>query len=525
MRLGRPSNPEASDNRTKRETTVRWDWLLLLSAALTAPAAVLARSADTSAEASAAANTLFWVEELATGLKNPASMVWLPDGRILIAERNGGVRIFRKGALLAPISGTPASFQNLMNGLKEIVLDPDFTRNRTLYILLSEGDYNAHHAAVYRARLEADRLVAVSRIYRSKDDIAGPMQIAGRMIVLNDGTLLIGVTDDNYHRQYPQLLTSDIGKMVRINRDGCIPADNPFRDRAGALPEIWAYGNRVNNGLFQDPVTGEIWGMEPGPKGGDEMNLLKRGGNFGWPVATWGFDYTDGSVGPHQTVAGMESPLVLWTPSSTPAGMTRYSGHAYPGWDGDYFIGMLSGKRLERVRLANGAPVLQERLLLDLDERIRDVRQGPDGLLYVLTDHHRGRLLRLVPGEPPRGAAIAHKLDQPNATPFEIGYGEPAKGEIAFRERCAACHSFGERIKGGNIGPDLASVADRKAGSLPGFAYSAGMAALPQNWNIVSLNLFLADPQGYVPGTTMAGPPVDDLAMRNDIVGFLTGAK
>jgi cytochrome c len=165
--------------------------------------------------------------------------------------------------------------------------------------------------------------------------------------------------------------------------------------------------------------------------------------------------------------------------------------------------------------------VLQERYLFDLDERLRDVRVGPDGLVYLLTDHDKGRLLRLVPGPTPAGGRVAHKLATPPVVPFEIGFGDAKKGEAAFRDRCAVCHSIGDRLKGGTGGPDLATVYNRKAGSLPGFAFSKGMATFPQNWNIVSLNLFLADPQGYVPGTSMAAPPVTDRDMRSDIVGYL----
>lgn len=463
----------------------------------------------------------FWVEELATGLKNPASMAWLPDGSILIAERNGGLRLLRGGVLSKPLAGTPPSFQNLMNGLKEVVLDPAFATNRTLYLLLVAGSYEAHYAAVYRARLDGEALQDVERIFRSQDEISGPMQIAGRMIVMQDGTLLIGITDDNYHKQYTQRLDSHIGKMVRINRDGTVPADNPFREKADALPEIWSYGHRVPNGLYQDPVTGDIWETDPGPKGGDELNQVKRAANYGWPITTWGFDYTDGQAGPHQTAPNIEAPVVVWTPSGTPAGVTRYRGSAYPFWDGDYFVGMLSGKWLERVRLSNGTPVLQERLLMDLEERIRDVRVGPDGYLYVLTDHDRGRLLRLMPDSPPSNARVAHKLERPTVKPFELDYGDPVKGEAAFKERCASCHSIGTKIAGGSIGPDLEHVYARKAGSQPGYPYSSGMARLPQEWDFISLNIFMSGPTAYVPGTRMSTPPVDDLRTRIDIAGFL----
>jgi len=466
----------------------------------------------------------FWVEEVATGLRFPASIAWLPNGDALVAERQGGLRLLSGGRLdPEPIAGVPPSFQNSLNGLKEVVVDPGFASNGLIYLLMSQGTYEAHYASVYRARLQGRSLSDVQQIFRSKDTISGPSQIAGRMALLKDGTLAFAVTDDNYHKRLVQDLSSHVGKMLRINRDGSIPQDNPFRSTPGALPEIWTLGHRTPNGLYEDPESGALFESEAGPKGGDELNRIERGHNYGWPNATWGFDYSSSLAGPLQVDPASDQPLLVWTPSVTPAGIARYDGRAYPFWSGSYFVGTLTGRALERVRLEDGKVVLRERLLLPLGERIRDVRVGPDDRLYLLTDHNDGRVLRLVPGEPKGAqlARVAHKLTTPATNGIDTKLGDPAKGETAFKAQCAACHSVGTRVPGGDIGPDLETAYGRQAGTLAGYSYSAGMAKLPQTWDLVSLDVFLAGPDAYVPGTTMTAPPVADRAVRMDIAAFL----
>jgi glucose/arabinose dehydrogenase/cytochrome c2 len=461
---------------------------------------------------------------------------------MLIVEREGGLRIVRSGVLdPQPIHGTPASFQNAYNGLKDLALDPDFETNHQLYLLISEGNFEQHHAAVFRAHYSPAGLVDVTRIFRSSEELGGVGPAAARMLFLPDKTLIVAVPEDNFHKQAAQKLSSDIGKIVRIRRDGSIPGDNPLLNTPNARPEIWSYGHRVPTGLYRDPQTGGIWEVEPGPMGGDELNWLKPGGNFGWAQASWGFDYGGGLASPLQVAPGIEQPVLIWMPwappaSPTPAGITRYRGGRYPLWDGDFFVGFLAGKAIERVRMVGRTVVLQEKMLLDLEERIRDVKVGPDNYLYVLTDHPNGRLLRLNSGEPQRDELkrVAHKLQQawdPTSdensrnTYAKLLPGNPIKGKQAFLERCSACHSVGSLVHGGKLGPDLRGVIGRRAGTLPGFSYSAALAGSPQNWDPFAINLFIADPGNYAPGTSMTAPPVEDEGVRREIVGFLVQAS
>ncbi|WP_198683837.1 PQQ-dependent sugar dehydrogenase [Peristeroidobacter agariperforans] len=467
----------------------------------------------------------YWVEQLANGLKFPSAIAWLPDGGILISERQGGLRILRKGTLDAdPISGTPPSVQDLLNGIKDIALDPDFNVTRTLYILIAEGTVASHHAAVYRARLEQTTLRDVQRIFRSKEETnSGP--VAGRLLFLADNTLLVALPVSGETAMTPaaQQLDSHIGKIIRIHRDGSVPTDNPFLRSPGALPEIWSIGHRVPMGLYEDRAAGTIWEVEAGPRGGDELNILKAGRNYGWPKATWGFDYSGALVAPTQTNAGFEDPTLVWTPSITPTSIVRYQGEIYPQWQGDYFIGSLTGKALMRVRINEGKVLLQERLLIDLNERIRTIAVGPDHHLYVLTDHHNGRILRINPGAPPEAleSRIARPLPQPAFTDRSPVPGNAAIGKQAFVEACAACHSVGTFIQGGRVGPDLAGVYGRKAGAQKNFAYSSAMANWQHDWDYKSLNAFLIDPAAYLPGTAMSAAPIVDAELRAHLIEFL----
>jgi len=469
----------------------------------------------------------YWVEELADQLNFPSAIVWLPDGDVLISEREGGLRRMRNGKLLpGRIAGLPVSFQNVFNGIKDVILDPDFRNNGAIYLLISEGTFEKHHAAVYRARYTPLGLQAVERIFRSKDDIRGVGHSAARMISLPDSTLLIAVPEDNNHKRMAQQLDSHIGKILRINRDGSIPGDNPFAAKPNALPEIWSYGHRIPTGIYRDPDTAMIWEVEPGPVGGDELNELRSGANFGWARVSLGFEYSGGLAAPLQYSDDTEAPTHVWTPSVTPSGITRYRGTTYPQWNGDFFIGQLSGKALKRLRFAGRRVVLQEDMLVALQERIREVAVGPDNHIYLLTDNFNGRLLRIRPGSPQdaQERRVARKLDTVATHTdiyAELTPGDAAQGKLAFIERCSGCHSIGQTVSGGEIGPDLRSVYGRNAGTGRGFGYSQALSGSPQVWDFITLNLFLADPAGYAPGTTMSAPPVSDPAMRRNLVGFL----
>lgn len=498
-----------------------------------APGAV-AGNAEVAIRASAG-DQAYWVEQIVEGLNFPSSMAWLPNGDMLITEREGGLRLVRGGKLdPTPVSGTPLSYHDLYDGLKEVAIDPDYQTNKVIYLFLAEGTFDQRHAAVYRARHEGNRLEDVTRIFRSKDDIGGFGMVASRMTLLADKTLLIGVPEDHHYGR-SQRLDSHLGKILRINRDGSIPMDNPFFNVSDAYPELWTYGHRTPLGLYQDTETGLILEVEAGERGGDELNILKAGENYGWAEASWSFAY--GSRGmtaaPRRSGPGMKDPILLWMPSATPSGLTRYRGTTYPLWSGDFFLGHLTDKVLERLRIAGDRVVLQERMLLDLEERIRDVKMGPGNLIYVLTDHSHGRVLRLQPGQPSATqiSRVAYKLagyklstDFPAGGEEKVANMQPddlLKGRRAFLERCASCHSVATIIPGGEIGPDLAGVYGSRMGQRESFDYSPNMLGGVLEWNFATLNRFLANPASLVPGTKMTSPPVTDPELRRSIIGFL----
>lgn len=477
----------------------------------------------------------YWVEVVADGLQFPWGIVWLPGGDILVTERNGGLRRIHEGKLLPDaIPGVPATFQAQQNGLQDIALDPDFSDNQRIFLSLTEGNGDAHWAALYSARYTPKGLKDVKRLFRSVDETASVGPSVGPLQFLPDKTLLMAVTDNHYMRHRAQRLDSHIGKLIRLNRDGTVPADNPFVGKPGALPEIWSYGHRVPLGLYRDPDTGRIWEVEPGPKGGDEMNLVEKGHNYGWAKVSWGFDYNSGLAADGQVGPGMDDPVLVWTPSQSPSGIIRYKGDAFPLWKDDYFIGALTTMKLFRVRLDDKREVMRETMLGTLGDRIRAVKQGPDGFIYLLTDMEDGRVLRLRPGKPstadmarlarpvppPDWAALA-KRDNNGGYATDFNPGDPVKGKTTFVQRCAACHSIKGVVEGGQMGPDLTNVWAHPAGKVPGFAYSPAFTDLMVAWDRFSLNHFLASPQGYIKGTAMAAPPVADPQDRRDLVAFL----
>lgn len=487
---------------------------------------VSARPFEENGARQSAANQPYWVEQLASGLKYPSAMLWLPNGDILITERQGGLRLVRDSVLMPNVlMGVPPVFHDHVNGLKDIVLDPHFDENGSLYLLISEGSREQHYAAVYSAEYHLDGLINVKRIFRSSSDGGNP---AGRLLLLADGTLLIATHDArSAGAGTSQKLDSHLGKTLRINRDGSIPRDNPFGHTANSLPEIWTYGHRGATGLFLDSTDNRVWAVEPGPRGGDELNVLKPGADYGWPSVTWGFDYSGLPISDSQFAQGSEAPVLVWTPQVTPSGIMRYWGSAYPLWNGDFFVGDLSGRALERLRVVNYKVVLQEKLLLDLEERIRDVKTGPDTRIYLLTDHPNGRLLRLQPGQPQEHelARVAQKLQtrpyDPSGQSLLPRRGDALRGKQAFLDHCASCHKVGSIVSGEAIGPDLTGIYGRKAGSQSGYSYSVAMKKFAGVWDYASLNFLINDPESYVPGTSMTALPVIDPDTRRQIVAFL----
>lgn len=340
------------------------------------------------------------VETVASGLAHPWALAFLPGGGMLVTERPGRVRfVSDDGAVSPPLKGGPITREWGQGGLLDIVLDPDFADTSYVYFSYAEIDGRAAGTAVARARLVGEgpsmRFEDLETIFRMSDKTRGTRHFGSRLVFAPDGTLFvtIGERGEPDRAQDPG---DHAGSVVRINPDGSVPPDNPFVD-GGALPEIWSIGHRNAQGAAINPATGMLWTVAHGARGGDEINIPLAGRNYGWPVISYGRHYTGGRIGEGTAKEGMEQPVFYWDPSIAPSGMAFYSGDAYPGWSGDLFIGALKETHLARLDLDGDRVVGEERLLEDLGERIRDVRQGPDGLIYLLTDSGDGQVIRLTP--------------------------------------------------------------------------------------------------------------------------------
>ena len=345
----------------------------------------------------AAAAREYVVDTLLAGLDTPWSLAFLPDGSMLVGEKYGGVRRYRDGALSEPLDGMPAALRSEESGFLDVAIDPRFSENRLVYLAFVEGTAEANHTALYRARLDGSGLAEGRVIYRAAPDKQGLAHPGGRLVFLPDETLLLTIGDGFDYRDAAQDRGSALGKVVRLDREGRPALGNPFADTAGVRPELYSTGHRNPQGLLVDPRDGTVWAHEHGPRGGDEINRLRPGLNYGWPRTTHGVDYTGEIVSREQTARGIEPPVLVWVPSIAPSGFALYLGDRFPQWTGDFFVGALAERSLRRVRIREGEVVLQETLLRELRARIRDVRAGPDGLLYLLTDDARGMLLRLRP--------------------------------------------------------------------------------------------------------------------------------
>ncbi len=336
------------------------------------------------------------VETVADGLEKPWSIAFLPDGRMLVTEHPGRLRVIEDGQLVdAPVEGLPPIFSSGQAGLFEVMPAADFADSGVLYLSFAHGTEDANHTRVVRARFDGRRLSDVEPIFTTHPAKSGDAHGGGRMMLLPDGTLLLTMGDGFFFREESQKLDSHMGTIVRINTDGSVPADNPFVGRDGVLPEIYSYGHRHVQGLALD--GDRLYAHEHGPRGGDEINLIEPGNNYGWPVITYGRDYSRALISPFTEREGMEQPLLQWTPSIAPAGLALYEGDLFPQWRGSLLVAALAEKSLRRVEMANGRPGRQEVLLEDLGERMRDVRVGPDGAVYLATDEKDGRVIRLVP--------------------------------------------------------------------------------------------------------------------------------
>jgi glucose/arabinose dehydrogenase len=360
-------------------------------AALGAPALARAQAVTKSAKATMRLGTL------SHGLVQPWSMAFLPDGRLLITERPGRLRVFAKGKLEpTPLSGLPKVAAIGQGGLLDICLHPGFAQNRVLYLSYSAEAQGSNATTVARAELGDGGLKGLTVIFEALPRAPGGLHFGSRIVFDRAGLMYVS-TGERYNKPRAQNLGDLGGKIVRLRDDGSVPPDNPFVGRAGVRPEIFTYGHRNPQGLAVHPETGRVWEVEHGPRGGDELNLLKAGANYGWPLATHGIDYDGSTISPHKSLPGMEDPLRVWTPSISPCGLCFYSGSAFPAWKGSLFTGGLSAFALFRLELAGEKVVNEERLIEGRLPYIRDVRQGPDGLLYLVTHSDDGGLFRLDP--------------------------------------------------------------------------------------------------------------------------------
>ncbi|MFA6266273.1 MAG: PQQ-dependent sugar dehydrogenase [Pseudolabrys sp.] len=344
------------------------------------------------------------VDTVARGLVHPWALAFLPDGRMLVTERPGRMRIVTSdGQLSKPLENVPKVLAYGQGGLFDLVIDRNFAANRTIYFSYAEPFDGGGRTALARAVLDAGEVPAlndVKVIYRQVGPPSRGSHFGGRIAQAADGNIFLTNGEHFTDRDLAQTLDNGLGKIVRITPDGDAPKDNPFVGRAGARAEVWSYGHRNPQGLVINPADGTLWEQEHGAMGGDEVNIIAPGKNYGWPLVSYGVNYDGSKVGTgRQQAAGIEDPVWHWTPSIAPSGLTFYTGSLFPQWKGSLFSGALKFQLLSRLEIKDGKPVKEERLLQGLNERIRDVRQGPDGALYLLTDNNAGRILRVTPGK------------------------------------------------------------------------------------------------------------------------------
>ncbi len=338
------------------------------------------------------------VETVAKGLENPWGMAFLPDGRMLVTERPGRMRIVAgDGALSAPLTGVPNVSARNQGGLLDVVLDPDFAANRQVYVTFAEPRAGGNGTSVAKLRLNAAStgFDQSQVIFRQEPTYNGGHHFGSRIVFDRTGALFVALGDRYDLKEQAQNRANTIGKIIRIASDGSIPPDNPGQRREGWLTSIWSIGHRNVQGAALHPVTGKLWTAEHGARGGDEINIPEGGKNYGWPVITYGRDYSGAKIGEGTHKAGMEQPVFYWDPSIAPSGMAFYTGDRFPEWKGNAFVGALAGQLVARLTLDGEKEVAEERLFVGMGKRIRDVRQGPDGFLYLLVDAADGEVLRV----------------------------------------------------------------------------------------------------------------------------------
>lgn len=368
-------------------------------------ATVRAQAIETSGEPPKAKG---WrAETVVSGLPQPWGMAWLADGRILVTGKEGTLHLVDgKGMVAVPVEGLPELFASGQGGLLDIAVHPaDKGANARVYMTMSSGTSSANRTVLVQGVFDGKRVHGVKTIFTASPAKSGGQHFGSRIVFLKDGTLLMSIGDGGnppqrvgnmLARDQAQNLGSHNGSILRLTGEGKPAPGNPLAGRQGALPELWSIGHRNIQGIAVDPQSGRVWASEHGPRGGDEINLIEGGKNYGWPLQSYGADYSSREPVGTKNVPGMEQPLVAWVPSPAPSGLVYYTGKAFPQWQGSLLSGGLASKDIRRIAFdAQGKVIKQEQL--DIGKRVRDVRQGPDGHLYALTDEAKGSLLRIVP--------------------------------------------------------------------------------------------------------------------------------
>ncbi len=338
----------------------------------------------------------FKLTVVAGGLQNPWGLALLDDGRMLVTERPGRMRLVSKdGKLSEPLGGIPEVVARGQGGLLDVTLSPTFNEDKLVYFSFSEPGEGGAGTAVARGKLGTNALENVQVIWRQTPKVNSPNHWGSRIVFRPDGTMYVTLGDRFNQRPLVQDLSTTIGKIVRLNPDGTIPEDNPFVGKPGVKGEIWSYGHRSTQAAALEPRTNQLWTVEHGARGGDELNHPEAGKNYGWPVITYGIDYNGSKIGEGTEKAGMEQPAYYWDPVIAPSGATFYTGDAFPEWQGDLFVGSMNPGALVRLKIEGGKVTKETRYIGNPKQRVRDVQQGPDGLLYIITDSPQGQILRL----------------------------------------------------------------------------------------------------------------------------------
>ena len=329
----------------------------------------------------------YTLEEVVNGIDMPWGIAFLPDGDMLVTELSGQLRLIREGELQPqPVAGVPKSYYAGQGGLMDVLLHPDFAANKLVYLSLAVGDRDANTLRVIRGRFDGAAFEDVETVFEAAPTRDTPAHYGGRMTFLPDNTLLVTVGDGFDFREDAQNRANHYGTIVRVSETGKVPADNPYVDDPAALPEVWSYGHRNAQSIIYDAITDTVFQTEHGPRGGDELNIIEPAKNYGWPAITYGIDYSGLRISPYTSHEGMEQPLKYWDPSFGPSGMTVYRGGAFPDWDGDIFMTSLVFNHVIRVEMDGRVSGAQQILFDEIGERLRDIRTGPDGALYILSE-------------------------------------------------------------------------------------------------------------------------------------------